>query len=151
MGSRLDHGSGRSARGSGTWLLEEGVELIAPTSMNVSGEPETAAVEDGASFCGQHGIPLYLWDPGGAEAVRGSYPIIEVNRRGVRLVREGHFPNYLLSCLLDGLELDMEGCRPAKFPMLETHTLAQARMMSCCQLHDEIQAALNPRVFPMSR
>jgi hypothetical protein len=124
-------------------LLENGVRLIAPTSMNVSGEPEIVAVEDGAAFCAQHGISLYLWDPDDGEAVRGSYPIVEVNRRGVRLVREGHFPSYLLSCLLDGVQLDLDGHRAAKYPLVPTHTLEQAQALSCCQLHDEIQAALN--------
>lgn len=47
---------------------------------------------------------------------------------------------------LPGVELDADGCRPATIPVVETHTLARAQAMSCCQLHDEIQVALNPQV-----
>ena len=124
-------------------LIENGVSMIAPTSMNVSGDPEIVAVEDGAEFCARHGITLYLRDPDDEKAVQGSYPIIEINRRGVRLVREGHFPSYLLAYLLGGIQIETDGYRPAKYPMLQTHSLAEARSLPAYRLHDEIQVALN--------
>jgi hypothetical protein len=124
-------------------LAENGIRLIAPTSMNVSGEPEIVDVEVGAEFCARHGIPLFLRDPDDARAVQGSYPIMEVNRDGVRLVREGHFPSYLLSRLLGGVPVQTEGHRPAKYPVLQTHTQEEAQKLSAYRLHDEIQAALN--------
>jgi hypothetical protein len=128
-----------------TRLAENGVKLMAPTSMNVSGEPEIVSGEDGAEFCARHDIPLYLPDPEDAKAVQGSYPIIEVGRQGVRLVREGHFPSYLLSYLLDGIAVQTDGYRPAKYAVLPTHSPAEARKLPAYQLHDEIQGALNGR------
>ncbi len=126
-------------------LTENGVRLIAPTSMNASGEPEIVEAEDAAQFCARHGMSLFLPDPDDARAVQGSYPIIEVNREGLRLVREGHFPSYLLSYLLGGIDLQTGGYRPAKFPVLQTHTPAEARSLSAYQLHDAIQGALNQK------
>ena len=126
-----------------THLAENGVKLIAPTSMNVSGEPEVVEAEDGAEFCARHGIPLYLRNPNDGKAVQGSYPIIEVNSRGVRLVREGHFAARLLSDLLGGIALETDGYRPAKYPLLQIPSLVEGHGLSAYQLHDEIQQALN--------
>lgn len=126
-------------------LGENGIELMAPTSMNVSGEPEIVNADDGATFCARHDIPLYLQDPDDVRAVQGSYPIIEVNRQGARLVREGHFPSALLSDLLGGPVVDTRNSRPAKFPLLGIPLRVETRAVSAYELHDEIQQALNTR------
>lgn len=127
-------------------LLEEmaaqGTELPVATSMNVSGQPEIVDQEDGAQFCREHDIPLFLHDPAHRGHVQGSYPIISIDHDGVHLLRHGHFPGELFRYLLDGLPVTLEGARPATYPLVPTHDEATAATLDGPTLRCQIAEAL---------
>ena len=123
-------------------MLEEGIRLPSPTSMNVSGRPEIVDQREGLAFCSAHGIPLFLADPDAAPLAQGSYPIICAGPVGVQLVREGHFPGYLFRYLL-GTDVDCSRSAPASFPVFKTHCERCARSMEPDELHDEMLALLD--------
>lgn len=127
-------------------LREEGVELWAVTSMNVSDQPEIVEQDEGIAFCGTHGIPLFLADPEDKRAVRGSFPIIGIDRGGIRLIREGHFPGYLFEYLLGDAHVDTSQPIPAKYPLLLTPSREAASKLPAHQLRKEIIARLDGEV-----
>lgn len=118
-------------------MKRQGVGVPAATSMNVSGEPEIVSHVQGVAFCKSHGIPLFLADYKDRGRVRGSFPIVSIDRTGAKLVREGQFPGYLVKYLL-GCEVDMSQTVPAKYPVVRTHCEKCAQRVSPHQLHDEI-------------
>lgn len=97
------------------------VELPIVTSMNVSGDPEVVDQDEGADFCEQHGIPLFLGDPESVKAVSGSFPIVQVDGSGISVARAGHFPSSLFDILLDEWGVDQTDVKPASYPVVETH------------------------------
>ena len=126
-------------------IQNQGVEFPAVTSMNVSGQPEIADRDQAEVFCREHGIPLVLTTPEDKHVVQGSFPIIEVNQAGVKLVREGHFSPYLYRYLLDGAEVKLSGAVPGKFPLISTHSEEEAARAGANQLREEIIARLEGR------
>lgn len=100
-------------------ITRHGIELPVATSMNVSGQPELVEQEAGADFCRRHGIPVFLRDPKSNVNVQGSFPIVQVDRGGIRLVREGHFPGRIFERLLEGWEVDLTDYQRAKYPLME--------------------------------
>jgi tRNA A37 threonylcarbamoyladenosine synthetase subunit TsaC/SUA5/YrdC len=123
-------------------MLEQGVVVPAATSMNISGQPEIVDQQEGAAFCESRGIPLFLADPDNDGRVRGSFPIVSFDRTGVRLLREGQFPGYLVRHLL-GCEVDSSNTSPAGYPVVRTHSETRAAWIPPHQLHDEIVARLD--------
>jgi tRNA A37 threonylcarbamoyladenosine synthetase subunit TsaC/SUA5/YrdC len=123
-------------------MRAQGVRLPAATSMNISGQPEIVEQEEGAAFCDSYSIPLFLGDPDDKAQVRGSFPIVGVDHTGVRLLREGQFPGYLVRYLL-GSEVDMSPAAQAKYPILRTHCERCAGRISPRQLHDEMISLLD--------
>jgi tRNA A37 threonylcarbamoyladenosine synthetase subunit TsaC/SUA5/YrdC len=119
-------------------VKREAVELPVATSMNVSGQPELVDAAEGLQFCSEHAIPLFLDDPEKKEKVRGSFPVIQADREGIKLVREGHFPAALFRYLLDGWDIDLSQAQPAKFPVLAVYGEEDARKMSPHQLREEM-------------
>jgi tRNA A37 threonylcarbamoyladenosine synthetase subunit TsaC/SUA5/YrdC len=115
-----------------TWMRElqaHGLRLPVASSMNVSGTPEIVEQEEGIWFCRDHGIPLFLGDRECRPAARGSFPILQVDWTGIRVVREGHFPSVMFEWLLDGWMVDRTGAASGKYPLIATHTEASARQM----------------------
>ncbi len=131
----------------GRQMLEEmwslGLRLPGVTSMNVSGEPEIVEQADALAFCEANNVPMFLQDPQDTHVVRGSFPIISIDRRGVHLLRNGHFPPYLFKYLLDGTEIDLSHAIPSKYPIATTHTQEQAREMPAAQIRKELLRRLD--------
>ncbi len=122
-------------------LQEPGVVFPGVTSMNRSGEPEIVEQSDGKAFSAAHGIPLFVGSSSSHQAVRGSFPILQVDMGGIHLIREGHFAARLFERLLDGARVDRSRATPAKFPLLNAGSLATAT--SAYQLHDQLVAMLD--------
>ncbi len=119
------------------------VELPIVTSMNVSGDPEVVDQDEGAVFCEQHGISLFLGDPESVEAVRGSFPILHVDGSGISVAREGHFPSSLFDILLDAWKVNRTDVAPTRYPVVETHDQESAAAIAPDELRHQIIARLD--------
>jgi hypothetical protein len=106
-------------------IREQGINLPVASSMNVSGQPELVDQEEGVRFCLQHDIPLFLGDTH-QPAAQGSFPILQVDATGVRVIREGHFPNELFDALLDRWDVERTNVQLGKYPLVVTHSLETA-------------------------
>jgi tRNA A37 threonylcarbamoyladenosine synthetase subunit TsaC/SUA5/YrdC len=100
-------------------ICKAGISLPVATSMNVSGEPEIVDQEQGRQFCEANGVPMFLADPENPERAQGSFPILQVDCDGIRLIREGQFPPVLFRLLLSGWDIDLSNYRRAKFPLID--------------------------------
>jgi len=106
-------------RSSELWMeamKEQNIEFPSATSMNVSGTPELVEQEAGIAFCEEHGISTFLGDPESRYEVKGSFPILQVDKAGIHLIREGHFPGQVFRYLLQEWEIDLSDFKPAKYP-----------------------------------
>jgi tRNA A37 threonylcarbamoyladenosine synthetase subunit TsaC/SUA5/YrdC len=103
-------------------LKRQEIELPVATSMNLSGEPELVEQEAGFEFCRIHGVSIFLGDPESKREVKGSFPIIQVDKMGIRLVREGHFPSIIFRHLFQGWQIDLTGYQSAKHPVVQLPT-----------------------------
>jgi hypothetical protein len=103
-------------------LRRQAIELPAATSMNESGEPELVEQEAGLEFCRSHGVSILLGDPNSKPQVKGSFPIVQVDRLGIKLLREGHFPSIIFKHLLRGWQIDLTSYQPAKYPLAQLPT-----------------------------
>jgi tRNA A37 threonylcarbamoyladenosine synthetase subunit TsaC/SUA5/YrdC len=109
-------------RSTETWLKvlrRMSIRLPVATSMNVSGQPEIAIPEEGLQFCETYNVPMFLADLDDPGRAHGSFPIIQIDKNGFSLIREGHFPARLFKFLLHGWEIDLSNYLPAKFPLLD--------------------------------
>jgi hypothetical protein len=109
-------------RSSQLWmeaLQGQKIEFPSATSMNVSGNPELVEQEAGVEFCESKGISIFLGDPESRFEVKGSFPILQVDKAGIRLLREGHFPGILFRYLLQEWEIDLSDYKPAKYPLVQ--------------------------------
>ncbi len=109
------------SRSSDGWvraMQAQQIQFPSATSMNVSGTPELVDQADGATFCEAHGIATFLGDPESRSGVKGSFPILQVDQTGIRLLREGHFPGQVFRSLLPEWEIDLSGSKPAKYPFV---------------------------------
>jgi tRNA A37 threonylcarbamoyladenosine synthetase subunit TsaC/SUA5/YrdC len=109
-------------RSSERWieaLKRQKIEFPSATSMNVSGNPELVEQEAGVEFCELQSISIFLGDPESRYEVKGSFPILQVDKAGIRLIREGHFPGVLFKHLLQEWEMDLSDYRPAKYPVVQ--------------------------------
>lgn len=109
-------------RSSQLWmeaLQAQNIEFPSATSMNVSGNPELVEQEAGVEFCEAQGIAVFLGDPQSRYQVKGSFPILQVDKAGIRLIREGHFPGVLFRYLLQEWEINLGDCKPAKYPLVQ--------------------------------
>jgi tRNA A37 threonylcarbamoyladenosine synthetase subunit TsaC/SUA5/YrdC len=109
-------------RSSESWMeamLHQGIKYPSATSMNVSGTPELVEQEAGVTFCKAHRIPIFLGDPESKYEVKGSFPILQVDRSGMSLLREGHFSGMLFKYLLQEWEIDLNNFKPAKYPLVQ--------------------------------
>jgi len=109
-------------RSSELWIeavKSRGIEYPSATSMNVSGTPELVEQEMGVEFCASHGIAYFLGDPERRQEVKGSFPILQVDKAGIRLIREGHFPGLLFRHLLPAWDVVLSGYQPAKYPLVQ--------------------------------
>lgn len=111
--------------------------------MNLSGDPELVDQREGLQFCLAHGIPLFLGDPQQVPTARGSFPIIQVDATGIRVIREGHFPAWLFDSLLDNWEVDRTDVQPAKYPLVRTHHEQEAQGLHPHELRLEMIARLD--------
>jgi tRNA A37 threonylcarbamoyladenosine synthetase subunit TsaC/SUA5/YrdC len=118
-------------------MAARGVKVPAATSMNLSGQPEIVEQYEGIAFCKAQAIPLFLADYKDSGRVRGSFSIVSIDRTGVKLLREGQFPGYLVKHLF-GCEVDTTNAAPAKYPVVRTHCERCAGRVSPRELHDEI-------------
>lgn len=118
-------------------MAARGVKVPAATSMNLSGQPEIVEQYEGIAFCKAQAIPLFLADYKDGGRVRGSFPIVSIDRTGVKLLREGQFPGHLVRNLF-GREVDMTNTARAKYPVVQTHCEKCAGRVSPRELHDEI-------------
>ena len=100
-------------------LQGQKIEFPSATSMNVSGNPELVEQEAGVAFCESQGISIFLGDPQSRYEVKGSFPILQVDKAGIRLIREGHFPGILFRYLLQEWEIDLSDYKPAKYPLVQ--------------------------------
>jgi hypothetical protein len=109
-------------RSSEVWMdavKRQAIAFPSATSMNVSGSPELVEQEAGTAFCEEHGVPIFLGDPESRSEVRGSFPILQVDKTGIRLLREGHFPGHIFRSLLQEWEVDLRDTKPAKYPLVQ--------------------------------
>lgn len=109
----------RSARHWMESIGEQGISLPVATSMNVSGEPEIVDQEEGRKFARARGVPMFLADPDDPGRARGSFPILQVDSAGIKLLREGHFTAKLFQLLLSGWHIDLSHYQTAKYPVAE--------------------------------
>jgi tRNA A37 threonylcarbamoyladenosine synthetase subunit TsaC/SUA5/YrdC len=156
----------RSRDEAGTWWLQNwfpdntaptsrlvaamqaaGVAVPAVTSMNISGQPEIVSQTEAEEFCRARGVRLFLWDERQNPDVRGSFPILQVNRRGVSLLRDGHVPSYIFAALLEGTAFQRAGALSPQYPPLVTHSPAQAAQLPVRVLYAEVRAALDRNVM----
>lgn len=100
-------------------IAARGIDTPAATSMNVSGEPEIAAPEEGEAFCRAHDIGMLLVDEGSPQRARGSFPILLADAGGLRVIREGHFPAELFTHMLPEWELDLSAYEFGNYPLVE--------------------------------
>lgn len=110
------------SRSSALWteaLHGQNVQFPSATSMNVSGTPELVDQEAGVEFCKLHGISVFLGDPESRFEVKGSFPILQVDKTGIRLLREGHFPGILFRYLLQEWDIELSDYKPAKYPLVQ--------------------------------
>lgn len=124
-------------------LQRHGIDLPIATSMNISGTPELIRERDGIEFCDRNGIPYFLGDPDSPGIARGSFPILSVAHSGIALIREGHFPGRLFDRLLDEWDVDRHEAGQAAYPVVETHSEAEAAALSPEELRREIIATLD--------
>ncbi len=122
-------------------LWEQCVRYPGVTSMNTSGAPEIVDQSEAEAFCAAHGIPMFLNDPAARQKVSGSFPILQVDRNGIHLVREGHISGALFETLLNGSAIDRARAHPAKFPLARTEALAS--ITSPYELHDQLVQLLD--------
>jgi hypothetical protein len=109
-------------RSSELWMeamQRQGIEYPSATSMNVSGTPELVEQAAGVEFCEAHGISIFLGDPESKREVQGSFPILQVDKAGISLIREGHFPGLLFRHLLQEWEVDLRNFKPGKYPLVQ--------------------------------
>jgi hypothetical protein len=109
-------------RSSAQWIeamKEQNTEFPSATSMNVSGTPELVDQEAGVEFCRQHNISTFLGDPESKYEVKGSFPILQVDKGGIHLIREGHFPGLLFRYLLPEWDIDLSDVKRAKYPLVQ--------------------------------
>lgn len=99
-------------------LSEKGVSLPAVTSMNITGSPEIVDQDEGVEFAKKAGIRLFLIDEKDPGIAKGSFAIIGVNKNGLSLIRDGHFPSYVFPYLF-GVTVDTSNTRPAVYPQIE--------------------------------
>jgi hypothetical protein len=95
------------------------IRLPVATSMNVSGSPEIVEPEKGRQFCEENGVPMFLADLEDPRLAHGSFPIIQLDMKGITLIREGHFPARLFQSLLQGWEIDISNYQSAKYPLMD--------------------------------
>jgi hypothetical protein len=128
------------------WLRELtaiGVRRPVASSMNVSGQPELVDQREGLQFCLDHGIPLFLGDPQQTPAARGSFPILQVDHAGIKVLREGHFPATLFDVLLREWDVDRSHVQRGKYPLVSTHSEEAATSLHPHQLRLEMIARLD--------
>ena len=109
-------------RSSQRWMeamQERNIEFPSATSMNVSGTPEIVDQTEGNAFCKEHDISIFLGDPESRYEVKGSFPILQVDQTGIRLLREGHFPGQVFGQILQEWEIDLSDYKPAKYPLVQ--------------------------------
>ena len=119
-------------------LKRQEIELPAATSMNASGQPELVEQDAGVEFCRVHGVSIFLSDPDSKRQVKGSFPIIQVDKMGIKLIREGHFPSIIFKHLLRGWQIDLTGYRPANHPLVQLPT----ELLSGGMVGDQLRLAL---------
>jgi tRNA A37 threonylcarbamoyladenosine synthetase subunit TsaC/SUA5/YrdC len=110
------------SRSSALWMeamKDENIEFPSATSMNASGTPELVDQQAGAEFCQLHGISIFLGDPSSRHEVKGSFPILQVDKAGIQLIREGHFPAQVFRYLLQEWNVDLSKYQPAKYPLVQ--------------------------------
>jgi hypothetical protein len=100
-------------------MKRQNIEFPSATSMNVSGSPELVEQEAGVEFCESHGISIFLGDPESKYEVKGSFPILQVDKTGISLIREGHFPAMLFKHLLMEWKINLNSYKPAKYPPVQ--------------------------------
>jgi len=128
-------------RSSALWMKavkQRGIKYPSATSMNVSGTPELVEQEAGVEFCEKHGISTFLGDPESKREVKGSFPILQVDKTGMRLIREGHFPGMLFKYLLQEWDLELSGYQPGKYPLVQV----PAEWLSGSVIGTELRLAL---------
>jgi tRNA A37 threonylcarbamoyladenosine synthetase subunit TsaC/SUA5/YrdC len=92
-----------------------GLEWVAGTSMNESGQPEIVDLEEAVDFGERHGLPL-LFQPMAMHVASGSLPIIELHPdEGLRLDRQGIIAHPDLETAI-GESIDASQAIPAHFP-----------------------------------
>jgi hypothetical protein len=99
-------------------LQRQEVGLPVATSMNMSGEPELVDQDAAVEFCRIHGVPIFLGNPRSKGEVKGSFPIIQVDKTGIKLIREGHFPANVFRHLFQEWPIDLTDYKPAKYPLV---------------------------------
>jgi tRNA A37 threonylcarbamoyladenosine synthetase subunit TsaC/SUA5/YrdC len=95
------------------------LDVPAVTSMNVSGEPEIVDPEEGLAFSRDHDVPLFLADLDSPERVKGSFPIVQVDEEGMRLLRAGHFDPRFFRYLTGDWEIDLSDYRSGNYPLAD--------------------------------
>ncbi|MGW4928362.1 hypothetical protein ACWEOH_04340 [Agromyces sp. NPDC004153] len=96
-------------------MWSAGVDWVAGTSMNESGQPEIVDLEDAVDFAERHSLPI-LFQPEVLHEASGSLPILELHPdEGLRLDRHGIIAHADLETAI-GESIDASQATPAHFP-----------------------------------
>lgn len=95
-------------------LWRAGVEWVAATSMNESGQTEIVATPDAVAFAERHQLSM-LFAPTAVHSASGSLPILELRPDGLRLDRHGIIAVADLEKAI-GQPIDAAAAVPAHFP-----------------------------------
>lgn len=110
------------------------------TSLNRGGEPEIVDPEAAEAVISHAGM-AYLADPFAERKVQGSYPIVQCDAEGLRLVREGCFGNSVMRALLAGHELQIpDDMLRAKYPPLEVDQVPELAGLEGAELRQALLA-----------
>lgn len=99
-------------------LLQNGINLPAVTSMNLSGDPEIVDQSEGIEFAKKTGIRIFLTDEKDTGMAKGSFAIVGVGKSGISLVRDGHLPSYVFPYLFE-VSVDTQIAIQPKYPQIE--------------------------------
>ena len=91
-----------------------GVDWVAGTSMNESGQVEIVDLEEAVDFAERHELAL-LFQPAAMHEASGSLPILQLDPDGLRLDRQGIIAHHDLETAI-GESIDATQAIPAHFP-----------------------------------
>lgn len=76
-------------------IQNSGIQFLGISSLNKSGSPELTSEEEGIQYCIERKIPVFLKGVN-HEAAKGSFTILDIDKDGIKVCREGNIPSKYL-------------------------------------------------------